>query len=308
MSDGHEDTRDEQMLEFSRSIHELPASLKPPAKFTRKWEKLLNWHEEKELASLLNDTGRPKSTHRLIKRSWAVLDRERNAYDYLDKAPTDDRHPIPIVRVFCYGTWDLSPSLRAAVVGHPIYRSLEATLPAADPENDLIHFIRWAKSLNASDKEDENLLASLAYQCDAMLYGVDTLVPTNDGWIWTARREKDFWILLKTMFDFGARHAYWRTYRDGTLEKSSRRGMLMIEKGKSEWRRFIEKFIVDHYHETGEWLSPAKLRKKLGAPGVAPTSRLRFSAPHLLKMPEIKWSEFQSLAKKSLAEQKSRFL
>lgn len=303
-----EQTVDEIMMEFSHSLHEWPTTLETSPEFNQKWRDLLIWHAAKERDWLLKNSVGSKVVDRLIQLRWAVLDRARNAYDYLEKKPLSDLHPIPIIVVNWYGTWDLSPSLRATVMQHPIYRALNADLPEATPKSDLMRLMRWGMSLYGSPKNLESAMASLAHECDALIHDVDMFNSPNDEWLRLARQSEDFWTLLQKMFDFGRRHAFWQAYRDGSLQKTSRRGALMVTKGKGKWRQVLDEAIRRHYGDSGIWLSPAKLRKKLEAlPDTpAPTTRLRFGDPELAKMPPITWGQLRSLAKKCLTEQKRR--
>jgi len=292
---GEEELRDEEMLAFSYSIHELPASLEPPADFVSKWERLLDWHEEKERQWLLENTGKKHAGMRLVQRRWAVLDRVRNAYDYLEMRPSPELHAIPIIMVNWHGTWDLSPSLRATVIQHPIYRALKAELPEATPKNNLLHRLQWAMSLSGNEEEEDRLLASLAHACDAMLHDADMFDFPNDEWLRVAREQDDFWMLLETVFDFGRRHAFWQTYRDGTVSKASRKGLL-DRGGKSpgKWGMAVKRLVDEYVQEVGTYPTPRKLFTRLG--GVRDDNDdnipLRFEKPNGSILDGILWNEF----------------
>jgi hypothetical protein len=290
-----EELRDEDMLAFSYSIHELPASLEPPADFVSKWERLLDWHAEKEREWLLENTGKTHAGMRLVQRRWAVLNRVRNAYDYLEMRPSPELHAIPIIVVNWHGTWDLPTSLRATVIQHPIYRALKAELPEATPKNNLLHRLQWAMSLSGNEEEEDRLLASLAHECDAMLHDADMFDFPDNEWLRVAREQDDFWKLLETVFDFGRRHAYWQTYRDGTVSKASRKGLL-DRGGKSpdKWGVAVKLLVAQYVQEVGTYPPPSKLFTSLG--GVRDDNDdnipLRFEKPNGSILDGILWNEF----------------
>jgi hypothetical protein len=184
--------------------------------------------------------------------------------------------------------------LRATVIHHPIYRALKAELPEATPKNDLLHLIRWAMSLSGSPKEEERLMASLAHQCDALIHDVDMFDSPEDEWLRLAREHENFWVLLRTVFDFGRRHAFWQTYRDGTVSKASRKGLL-DRGGKSpgKWGMAVKRLVDEYFQEVGTFPTPLRLFSWLG--GVRDEKNdnipLRFEHPRGSILDGILWHE-----------------
>jgi hypothetical protein len=181
------------------------------------------------------------------------------------------------------------------VIQHPIYRALKAELPEATPKNNLLHRLQWAMSLSGNEEEEDRLLASLAHECDAMLHDADMFDFPDNEWLRVAREQDDFWKLLETVFDFGRRHAYWQTYRDGTVSKASRKGLL-DRGGKSpdKWGVAVKLLVAQYVQEVGTYPPPSKLFTSLG--GVRDDNDdnipLRFEKPNGSILDGILWNEF----------------
>jgi hypothetical protein len=155
--------------------------------------------------------------------------------------------------------------------------------------------MKWAASLSVSAEANEETMAQLALRFEDVIHDGIHGGSTDEEWLRSAKESRRFWLLLQIAFDFGDRYSIWRTYRDGTLSKASRKGLLNPGgKSSGEWGKNVNRLYEQYVQEVGTKPTPSQLFSWLGGVRHPKDDNipLRFENPKGSILNGILWNEF----------------
>jgi hypothetical protein len=199
-----------------------------------------------------------------------------------------------------YGTWDLSPSLRATIVQHPTYRARSADFPESNPKNNLLHLIESAKSLAESEDASEQFIFQLSQKFEAIIELGTSQNSAERQWMQIAMASEQFWLLLQTCFSLGKHDAIWHMYEDGTIETLTRKALLKHGgRYESVARMKIEKLYVEFVSSEKKRPTALSLLKWLGGerPKGSDALPIVFRGERAKIIEGISWSKFNEIVK-----------
>lgn len=290
-----------KMGKFLGEIQTIPAGYRLPAGFAKMWNLLIDDYEEEARNRFIANGRESRHLDSWIKRGWITADAEAKVLKSHIIEPPAKSRPIPALLINESGHWVAPTMLNLIIKEHPFVRAVTKQLPTLTMQEEICEVMKRAATCRKEGDYHATILAESADRLELFLYEQAFGDPAEFGWMRTAKQSQQFWVILDAAIGFGRSLANYETFGDGSVESLIQRSLVWgTGKRATEWRIEIEQKLLEIFQKTGELLTPAKLRKEMGAaaPGGL-ESILEFENQKYAAMPPIKWKDFRIRAKKS---------